>query len=135
MSPTSSKKTPCALNALIQSLPSVWSLPGTLEESKNHNSAEPWKGPEFPQNLHLISLLSIMAKLFEKLILRTIQKYTEERKLLTVSQFCFQEDHSVTLQCMSLADHVTQNFDNMLMAAVFLDTEKAINNMTLWPTV
>jgi hypothetical protein len=32
-----------AFNSFIQSLPSVLSLPGTLEESKNNNSAEIWQ--------------------------------------------------------------------------------------------
>jgi hypothetical protein len=39
-----------------------------------------------------------------------------------------QADHSMTLQCMRLADHITLNFNNnMSMAAVFLDIEKAFD--------
>jgi hypothetical protein len=100
----------------------------------------PWKGakiitlpksgknPKFTQNLRPISLLSSMDKLSEKLILRTIQKHTEERNLLNSSQFGFQADHNMTLQCMMLVDHVTLNFsNNMSTAAVFLDIEKAFN--------
>jgi hypothetical protein len=40
MSLASSKNTSCAFNAFIQSLPFIWSLPSTLEGSKNCNSAE-----------------------------------------------------------------------------------------------
>jgi hypothetical protein len=43
MSPASSKKTSCAFNTFIQSLPSVWPLPGTLERGKNYNSAKTWQ--------------------------------------------------------------------------------------------
>jgi hypothetical protein len=83
------------------------------------------------QNLHLISLLSTAGKLFEKSILRTIQKHTEERNLLNASQFDFRADYSMKLQCVSLVDHVTQNFNNnMSMAAVFLDIEKGFD--TTW---
>jgi hypothetical protein len=58
--------------------------------------------------------------------LRTIQKHIEERNLLNASQFGFWADHSTTLQCMRLVDHVTLNFnENILTAAVFLD--KAFN--------
>jgi hypothetical protein len=41
-----SQKTSCAFNTFIQSLPSPWSLPGTLEEGKNHNSAKTQQGPK-----------------------------------------------------------------------------------------
>jgi hypothetical protein len=55
----------------------------------------------------------------------------EERNLLNASQFDFQADHSMTLQCMRLADPVTPNFNNNIWkAAVFLDIEKAFN--TTW---
>jgi hypothetical protein len=71
-----------------------------------------------------------MGKLFEKLILRTIQKHTEERNFLNASQSGFQAGHSMTLQCMRLADHVTLNFHNMSTASVFLDIEEAFD--TTW---
>jgi hypothetical protein len=72
-----------------------------------------------------------VGKLFEKLILRTVQKHTEERNLLNASQSDFQADHSVTLQCMRLADHVTLNFNsNVSMASLFLDIENAFD--TTW---
>jgi hypothetical protein len=72
-----------------------------------------------------------MGKLFEKNILRTIQKHTKERNSINASQFAFRADHNMTLQCMRLADHVTVNFkNNMSTAAVFLHIEKTFN--TTW---
>jgi hypothetical protein len=72
-----------------------------------------------------------MGKLFEVLILRKIQKHTEERNLLNACQFGFRADHSTTLQCMKLADYATLNFDNnMSTADVFLAIEKAFD--TTW---
>jgi hypothetical protein len=79
MSPAFSKKTSCAFNTFIQSLPSVWSFTGTLERTKIITLPKIGKYHKFPQNLHPIGLLSIMGKIFEKLILRTIQKHTDER--------------------------------------------------------
>jgi hypothetical protein len=45
--------------------------------------------PKFPPNLRSISILSTMGKLFEKLILWTVLKHTEDRNLLNASQFGF----------------------------------------------
>jgi hypothetical protein len=63
---------------------------------------------QYPQHFRPVRIVSINGKLFEKLILRTIQKRTEERNLLNASQFGFQADHSTTLQCMRLVDHAPQ---------------------------
>jgi hypothetical protein len=51
------------------------------------------------------------------------------RNLLNASHFGFCERHSMTLQCMRLADHVTLNFNNkMHTAAVFMDIEKGFDS-------
>jgi hypothetical protein len=69
--------------------------------------------------------------LFEKVILKMVQRHIEERGLLNASQFGFRARHSTTLQCMRLTYHVILNFNNNIsMAAVFLDIEKAFD--TTW---
>jgi hypothetical protein len=71
-----------------------------------------------------ISLLSATRKLFEKLILRTIQKHSEERTHQMQVSLDF-EQITMTFECMRLADHVTPNFSsNISTAAAFLDIEK-----------
>jgi hypothetical protein len=71
-----------------------------------------------------------MGKLFEKVILKTLQKHTDGRDLLNASQFGFCARHTTTLQCVRLTDHVTLNFNNkMSMAAVFLDIEKGFDSI------
>jgi hypothetical protein len=92
---------------------------------------KPGKDSKFPPNLCPISLLSTTGKVFEKLILRTIEKHIEERNLLNTSLFGFQAGHSTIIQCMRLTDHITLNFNNnMSTAAVFLDIEEAFD--TTW---
>jgi hypothetical protein len=66
-------------------------FPASWQEAKIITVPKPSKDPKFPQNVCPISLLSSMDKLFEKLIIRTIQKHTEERNLLTTSQFGFEQ--------------------------------------------
>jgi hypothetical protein len=103
----------------------------SLKEEKVITLPKPGKGPKFPQNLHPVSLLSTTGKLFEKVILKLVQRHIEETDLLNASQFGFRARHSTTLHCMRLADHVTLNFNNnMSTAAVFLDIEKAFD--TTW---
>jgi hypothetical protein len=96
-----------------------------LEGSKNHNSVETWQAPNCPQILSPISLLFTTEKLFEKLILRTIQRDIQNRNLLDGSQFGFQVHRSTTLK-LRLTDHVTLNFNhNNSTSAVFLNVDKA----------
>jgi hypothetical protein len=64
-------------------------------------------------------------KLLEKVILKIVQNYTEEKGYLNASQFGFRARHSTTLQCMSFTDHANLNFNNnMSTETVFLDIKK-----------
>jgi hypothetical protein len=102
-----------------------------LEGRKIITLPKPVKDPKFPQNLRPISFLFTTGKLFEKVILKILQKHIYERGLLNASQFGFLARHSTTLQCMRLTDHVTLNFNNKIStAAVFLAIGKAF--YTTW---
>jgi hypothetical protein len=58
---------------------------------------------------------------------RTDQEHTDERGLLNALQFGSRARHSMTLQCIGLADHVTLDFNsNICMAAVFFDIKKSL---------
>jgi hypothetical protein len=106
-------------------------FPNPWKEAKIITLPKPSKDPKFPQNLRPISLLPTTGKLFEKVILKFVQKHIEERGLLNANQFGFCACHNTTLQCMRITDHVTLNFNNkMSTAAVFLDIEKASD--TTW---
>jgi hypothetical protein len=106
-------------------------FPNPWKDAKIITSPKPGKDPKFPQNLLPISLLPTTCKLFEKVLLKFVQKHIEERGLLNAHQFGFRARHSTTIQCMRLTDHVTLNFNNkMSTAAVFLDIEKAFD--TTW---
>jgi hypothetical protein len=88
---------------------------------------KPGKDPKLPQNLLPISLFSATGKLFEKVVIKIVQRHIEERGLLKASQFGFHARQGTALQCMKLTDHVILKFNNdPSTAAVFLDIEKSL---------
>jgi hypothetical protein len=100
-------------------------FPEYLKEAKVITLPKHGKDPTFPQNLRPISFLSTTGKLFEKILLKIVQRHIDERDLLDASQFGFRARHSTTLQYMRFTNHVTLNFNyNMSTASVFLDIEK-----------
>jgi hypothetical protein len=114
----------------IQSLPSAVPFSILLERRKIKTLPKTGKNPKSAQNSRPNSLLSKIGKLFEEVILKTVQKHTGERGLLNARQSSFRARHSMTLQRMRLTD-VTLNFNNkMSTAAVFLVIEKVID--TTW---
>jgi hypothetical protein len=97
------------------------------------NLLKPGKDPKFPQNMRPISLLSTTSKLLEKVILKIVQRHTEERGVLNAGHFGFRARHSTTLQSIMQTDRVTLNFNNNASTATtFLDIEKAFD--TTWHT-
>jgi hypothetical protein len=108
--------------------PCIWLsyFPELWKEAKIIALPKPGKNPKFSQNLCPISLLSTTGKLFEKDILKIIQRHNEGRNLLNASQFGVSSNHSMTQQCMRLSNHVTLNFNNkMSTTVIFLDIEKS----------
>jgi hypothetical protein len=108
-------------------------LPKPRKEAKVIALLKPGKDPKFLQNLCPISFLPTTGKLFKKVILKIVKMHIEERGLLGASKFGFRASHSTTLQCTRLTD-VTLNFNNnMATAAVFLDIEKAVMFLSIYP--
>jgi hypothetical protein len=75
------------------------------KEAKFKTLPKSSKDQMFPENLCPISLMSIRGKLFEKVTLKIVQSYIEERGLLNASQFGFRARHIMILQCMSYGPH------------------------------
>jgi hypothetical protein len=103
-------------------------FPKPWKEAKIITLPKSCKDSKFLQNLCPISLLCTTDKLFEKVILKILQRHIEERGLISASQFGFRARYSTTLQYMRLTGQVTLSFDsNMSTAVVFLDTGKAVD--------
>jgi hypothetical protein len=103
-------------------------FPKPWKDGKVITFLKPGKHLKFLQNSCLISLLSTTGKLFDKVILKIVQRHSEERGLLNANRSGSHACHSTTLQCMRLMGHITLNFNNnMSMAEVFLDIVKAFD--------
>jgi hypothetical protein len=59
------------------------------------------------------------ATVLEKVILKIVQRHTEDRGLLNASQFGFRARHSTTLQCMMLTHQATLNSNNFSGCGIF----------------
>jgi hypothetical protein len=57
-------------------------FPKPWKKAKFLTLLKPGKGPKFPQHLRSISLLSTTGKLYEKLILKEVQRHIEEKVCL-----------------------------------------------------
>jgi hypothetical protein len=71
-------------------------FPTPWKEAKVIALPKPGKDPKFPQNLRPISLLPASGKLFEKVILKIMQKHIGGKNLFNASQFGFRARHSTT---------------------------------------
>jgi hypothetical protein len=105
-------------------------FPSPWKEVKVITFPKSGEDPKFPQNLPPISLLSTTGKLFEKVILKIVQRHVEDNNLLNACQFGFRASYGTTLQCIRPADQGTPNFtNNMSTPSVSLDIEKAFDSI------
>jgi hypothetical protein len=69
-----------------------------------------------------ISLLLIMSKLFEKLILKHLKPTIAEKHLVPTHQFGFRKNHSTIEQVHRITDIIEKSLENKgVCSAVFLD--------------
>ena len=92
---------------------------------------KPRKDPALPSSYQPISLLDMIGKLFEKILLARILHVVRERGLMRDEQFGFRPRHSTSLQLARLVERITRNFgEKRFTGAVFLDVAKAFG--TVW---
>jgi len=89
------------------------------------------KDPALPSSYWPISLLDMIGKLFENIVLPRILHVVNECGLMQDEQFGFRPRHSISLQLARLVERITRNFgEKRLTGAVFLDVGKAFD--TVW---
>jgi hypothetical protein len=83
-----------------------------------------------PGNYRPISLLSIINKVFEKLMYSRLYKFLTKHKLLYSYQFGFRENHSTSLALIEIVDNIRQSIeDGNYTLGIYLDLTKAFDTV------
>lgn len=91
---------------------------------------KPGKPPNDKKSYRPISLLPIISKLFEKLLLKRLKLIIEERNLIPTHQFGFREKHSTVEQVHRITNIIEKSLEEKkICAAVFLDVAQAFDKV------
>lgn len=91
---------------------------------------KPGKLPNVATSYRPISLLSILGKVFEKIVHKRLKKFLEEANCIPPEQFGFRNLHSTGLQILRIIKDVRQNFRNRLSTGfIAFDVEKAFDRV------
>ena len=83
-----------------------------------------------PSNYRPISVLSLINKVFEKIIHTRLYKYLTKFKLLYEYQFGFREGHSTTQALVEITDRLRSAIDKQeLTCGIFIDLTKAFDTV------
>lgn len=88
------------------------------------------KNRKFVQNYRPISLLPVLGKLFERIILARIKNHINEHSIIPDHQFGFKAAHNTTLQLARTTEYIYDSFTkNRYAGAIFLDVERAFDRV------
>lgn len=108
----------------LKYVPDVWKVAEVIMIPK------PGKPLHLASSYRPISLLPIISKLFEKLLLKRLKPIIEERKLIPNYQFGFREKHSTIDQVHRITDIIEKSLeDKNVCATVFLDVAQAFDKV------
>lgn len=91
---------------------------------------KPMKDYSLPTNYRLISILSILSKIFETIILNRIKHHLNTNNILIPEQFGFKTKHNTTLQPARVTDPILINRNNYkITSLLMLGIEKAFDSV------
>lgn len=106
----------------IEYFPSQWKIATVIMINK------PGKPPTDPTSYRPISLLPIIGKILERLILKRMKSFLPN--IIPDHQFGFREKHGTTEQIHRVSDKVWRSFENkQYCSAVFLDIAQAFDKV------
>jgi len=86
------------------------------------------KLPDYPSSYRPISLLPILLKVFEKILLKRILNIIAESKVLPDSQFGFRTKHSTIHQIHHIVDKISFSLEEkQYCTGAFLDVSQAFD--------
>ena len=81
-------------------------------------------------NYHPISILPVVSKLLERVVLDQLSCFLQEMKLLTPFQCGFRKGHSTESAVISFTDTIRRNMDQgCLTGTTFIDLRKAFDTV------
>lgn len=105
------------------SYPEKWKIAKVVFIYKNSDRTN-------PKNYRPISLLSILARIFEKLINTRIMDYITKNKLISCYQYAYQKSKSTSDLCIQLYDFVLKQLDlSNWVTAITLDISRAFDSV------
>ncbi|GFT59469.1 RNA-directed DNA polymerase from mobile element jockey [Trichonephila clavipes] len=91
---------------------------------------KPGKDQKFPLNFRPITLISSIGKIYEKILLKRIQKYTLENSIIPDIQHGFRKETSTCHQLLRATNIIISGFNNhATTGGIFLDVEKAFDRL------
>ena len=91
---------------------------------------KPAKPPTDFASYRPISLLPIISKILEKLILNRLTRETQFQNWIPEHQFGFRKEHSTIQQCHRLSDSINRALEKLeYCSAVFLDISQAFDKV------
>ena len=81
-------------------------------------------------NYHLISILPVISRLFEKVVFNQLYQYLLENDLIYPGQSGFRKNHSTLTYLLKITDDWYNGLDNsQMMGSVFIDLKKAFDTV------
>lgn len=108
----------------VQHFPMLWKV------SQICMIAKPGKPPTEPSSYRPISLLPVISKVFEKILLDRLRPVLQEHKIIPDHQFGFREGHSTVEQVHRVVHKIRQSLENkQYCSAAFLDVQQAFDRV------
>lgn len=108
----------------LKYVPSLWKIAEVIMIPK------PAKPPHEVSSHRPISLLPVMSKLFEKLLLKRLKPLIEEREIIPNHQFGFRSQHSTIDQVHRITNIIEKSLEEKnICAALFLDVAQAFDKV------
>lgn len=90
---------------------------------------KPVKPPNEKTSYQPISLLPVISKVFEKLLLKRLKPIIQEKRLIPPQQFCFHNKHSRINKVDQLINTFEKSLDEKVCSPVFLDVAQAYDKV------